>query len=137
MNAGRSVQPSPSITSTPGGRVERVSEGRDLAVAHEHVDPRVQALAGIQHARAAHEHIGARRRCLGQAPRLASAHVAASAAAEEVVEHGHAHDQAGATWRVTSDAAESATSSVISTPRFIGPGCMTTCPGRRRSDVMP
>jgi hypothetical protein len=45
-----------------------------------------------------------------------------------------------ATWRRMHDCAPSATSSVISTPRLIGPGCSTTAPGaarRRRSAVRP
>ena len=36
-----------------------------------------------------------------------------------------------------SASAASATTGSISTPRFIGPGCMTFCPGRRRSGVTP
>ena len=35
------------------------------------------------------------------------------------------------------EAAESATSGAISTPRFIGPGCMTSWLGRRRAGVTP
>src|SRR5690606_3297927 len=45
-----------------------------------------------------------------------------------------------ATWRSTSDCGPSATSSLISTPRFIGPGCRTTASGaarRRRAAVRP
>ena len=41
------------------------------------------------------------------------------------------------TWSTTSAASESATRGSISTPRFIGPGCMTTWPGRTRSGVIP
>ena len=41
------------------------------------------------------------------------------------------------TWRSTSDSGESATAASISTPRFIGPGCMTFWPGLRRSGVTP
>ena len=59
-------------------RLERLAERRDLAVAHEHVEPRVDALAGIEHARAAHEHVGGAPRRLRQPPWLASAHAAAS-----------------------------------------------------------
>ena len=33
--------------------------------------------------------------------------------------------------------APSATSGEISTPRLIGPGCITSCPGRTRSEVTP
>src|SRR5581483_6445099 len=40
------------------------------------------------------------------------------------------------TCSVTSAASESATRGSISTPRFIGPGCITTCPGRTRSGVI-
>ena len=36
-----------------------------------------------------------------------------------------------------SESGESATRGSISTPRFIGPGCMTFCPGRSRSGVTP
>ena len=36
-----------------------------------------------------------------------------------------------------SELAASATSGAISTPRFIGPGCITSCVGRRRSRVTP
>ena len=36
------------------------------------------------------------------------------------------------TWRNTSDRGRSATSSAISTPRFIGPGCMTSASSRSR-----
>src|SRR5207248_2911341 len=35
------------------------------------------------------------------------------------------------TWVVTSASAASATAASISTPRFIGPGCMTFWPGRK------
>ena len=41
------------------------------------------------------------------------------------------------TCAVTRAAPESATRGSISTPRFIGPGCMTTWPGRTRSGVIP
>ena len=78
MKAGSSVQPSPSITSTPAGASSAVAERGDLAAAHEHVEARVDALAGIEHARAAHEHVGARPGGLDQPPWLASAHAAAS-----------------------------------------------------------
>src|SRR5581483_9357836 len=40
------------------------------------------------------------------------------------------------TCSVTSAASESATRGSISTPRFIGPGCITTCPRRTRSGVI-
>ncbi len=36
------------------------------------------------------------------------------------------------TWAVTTLAGSSATSAAISTPRFIGPGCMTIAPWRIR-----
>ena len=32
------------------------------------------------------------------------------------------------TWSTINDASESATRASISTPLFIGPGCMTRCP---------
>src|SRR5207344_566953 len=41
------------------------------------------------------------------------------------------------TWSVTRAASESATRASISTPRFIGPGCITTCPSRNRTEVIP
>ena len=41
------------------------------------------------------------------------------------------------TWSTIRDAAESATSGAISTPRLIGPGCMTSWLGRSRADVTP
>ena len=61
-----------------GRRVERLAERGDLAVAHEHVEVRVDALARIEHARAAHEHAGSAPGRLGQPPWLAPAHAAAS-----------------------------------------------------------
>ena len=59
-------------------RLEAVSEFGDLAVAHEHVEPRVHAFGRIEDARAAHEQVGGASRCLRQAPWLASAHAAPS-----------------------------------------------------------
>ena len=57
---------------------------------------------------------------------------------EQVVEHRHPHDRArSAPGRRSSAASESATRASISTPRFIGPGCMTRWPGRSRSGVIP
>ncbi len=44
------------------------------------------------------------------------------------------------TWSVMTDWAPAATSAAISTPSFIGPGCMTSAPGlapARRAAVSP
>ena len=55
---------------------------------------------------------------------------------EQVVEHRHADRRARrAPGRRPAPRRESATRGSISTPRFIGPGCMTRWPGRRRSGV--
>ena len=54
------------------------------------------------------------------APRLAR---------EQVVEDRHPHERRPPrTWSRISESGESATRPSISTPRFIGPGCMTFCP---------
>ena len=51
-------------------------------------------------------------------------------AGQHVVEHRHPHDEArSAPASSTSASAESATRGSISTPRFIGPGCITFWPG--------
>jgi hypothetical protein len=41
------------------------------------------------------------------------------------------------TWWAIRFSSSSATSALISTPRFMGPGCMTRCPGRSRALPMP
>ncbi len=63
-----------------GRRGETLAELRDDAVAHEHVEPGVDALAGIEDARAAYEHAGRRAGRLDQPPRFAAAHAAPSPA---------------------------------------------------------
>ena len=52
--------------------------------------------------------------------------------AEQPEQDRHAHGDAVATCSVITERGRSATSAAISTPRFIGPGCMTNaCSGRR------
>ena len=96
MNAGSSVQPSASITSTPAGASSASPSAAICAVAHEHVEPRVDALAGIEHARAAHEHVRAAARRPGSAALARVRSRRRLSAGEQVVEHGHAHDEPGA-----------------------------------------
>jgi hypothetical protein len=117
-------------------RVERVRSRRSCR-RRSATSSRVDALAGIERrARRGDESLSAV---------LADEHHATScsgrgrrrAVREQVVEHRHPHDEAGATCVSISASRESATRGSISTPRFIGPGCITFWPGRSRSGVTP
>ena len=79
IDEGRQGGAAGAVDHLDAGRgVERVAERGDLAAAHEDVEARVDALAGIEHAGAAHEHVRAGTGGLDQPPWLASAHAAAS-----------------------------------------------------------
>ena len=103
---------------------------------------RVDALRRIEHAGAADDQV------LGGCvfARRASRHLVDlgggldrdRAVGEQVVEHGHPRDEPGA--HLASRSARRPRRrrrGSISTPRFIGPGCITFWPGRRRSGVTP
>src|SRR5437588_8493994 len=121
-------------------RVESLADRRDRAGVNAHVEDGVDPLHRVEHAGAAHDDVLS-------GTILDVQHHATSAAASARTPTG---PPVSTSYRTamrmtrpertcvsTSASTESATRGSISTPRFIGPGCMTFWPGRSRSGVTP
>src|SRR5207248_11469027 len=124
-------------------RVEVGPERSNHAVVDADVDRRVDSLRGIEHARAANDEVLARAFPDEQHRRHHATSTGSPTGTGAAAPTSRSYRTA---MRVTSPArtcvsisasAWSATRGSISTPRFIGPGCMTFCPGRSRSGVTP
>src|SRR5581483_3951634 len=116
-------------------RAEPLAELRDGAAVDADVEHGVDPLDRVEDARAADDEVvGA-----GAPDEDHATSSAASTSAGPAVSRSYSTAIRTAsparTWSTTSAAPESATRGSISTPRFIGPGCITFCPGRSRSGV--